>query len=153
MIAKILVAANIVLLLFIWIFTGVHYASLPEIIPTHFDLQGNIDGEDHKRIVWLLPSLATFIFFIFFAISRDPKSPMVRVPDNFRNRKSLDLIFYSMLLPVMMLFADSVVENILIAQGRIKELTDIFFILIMLLFLVMGFNIYYLIKNGKKTQN
>jgi len=44
-----------------WILTIVNYNSLPEIIPIHQDLKGNIDNYGGKASIWFLPVISTLI--------------------------------------------------------------------------------------------
>ncbi len=60
----ILLIVNTLLLAVIWVFTGIKYAGLPEVIPTHFDIHGNVDGESGKTVIWLLPCIAAFIHLL-----------------------------------------------------------------------------------------
>ncbi|WP_347216954.1 DUF1648 domain-containing protein [Chryseobacterium sp.] len=125
----ILLIVNTLLLVVIWVFTGIKYAGLPEIIPTHFDIHGNVDGESGKATIWLLPCIGTFIHLLFIGI-KDPKSSLLNIPQSFRNEKTLKLYLYSLELPVMILFLDIIVESIRVAEGKQKELSDaVFFIL------------------------
>lgn len=127
--SSILLIVNTLLLLVIWVFTGIKYAGLPDVIPTHFDFQGNVDGESGKESIWALPCIATFVHLLFIGI-KDPNSPLLNVPQSFRNKKTLKFYLYSLELPVMILFLDIIVESIRVAEGKQKELSDaVFFIL------------------------
>lgn len=148
MAAKILLIINILLLVSIWVFTGWKYAGLPEIVPTHFVVNGTVDGYDHKRAIWFLPSIATFLFFILFAVTRDPKSPMLNVPDSFRNKKSLELFAYSILASLLLLFGYIVLETVLVAEGKTDKFGNLFFFLLGLLFAVIGTNLFIMFKKG-----
>ncbi|MCS3530675.1 DUF1648 domain-containing protein [Chryseobacterium sp. JUb7] len=144
-----LLIINIALLIFIWVFTGVKYAELPEIVPSHFAVNGKVDGESAKNTIWFLPAIATFVFLALIGVSRNPDSPLLHVPQSFRNKETLKLYMYSMLLPVLLLLGDTVVESILIAQGRLAEMTNIVFVLLALMFGVMGFCIFKMLKESR----
>lgn len=152
-VSSILLAVNIFLLVFIWIFTGIEYAGLPEIVPSHFAVNGTVDGESEKRAIWFLPAIATFMFLLFVGIPRDPNSPLLNVPESYRNKESLKMLLYSILLPVLLLLADTIVESIWIAQGKLKEMTIAVFVLLSLLFIVIGVNIFFMIKSGKPEKS
>ncbi|MEY8761182.1 DUF1648 domain-containing protein [Chryseobacterium tongliaoense] len=149
MMTKVLLTVNILLLISIWVFVGLKYAGLPEIIPTHFVINGGADGYDHKKIIWFLPSIATFLFFILFAVTRDPHSPMLNVPDNFRNKKSVELFSYSILLSLLLLLGYTILKTISVAEGKTDTLGDLFFVFLGLLFAVIGANIFIMFKKGK----
>jgi len=151
-ISNVLLTVNILLLVFIWIFIAVEYKGLPEIIPSHFAVNGTVDGESEKRAIWFLPAVATFIFLLLVGIPKDPNSPLLNVPDSYRNKESLRLLMYSILLPVLLLFGDIIVESIWVAQGKLTEMTNAVFVLLSLLLIVIGANIFCMIKKGKLEQ-
>ena len=147
--SSLLLAINIILLVFIWVFIGVNYAGLPETVPTHFAVNGNVDGESEKRAIWFLPGIATFLFLLLAGIPRNPDSPMLNVPNSYRNKESLKLFAYSILLPILLLLADTVVESVLIAQGKLQEMSNAVFVLLALSFVVIGIHIFRMIKESK----
>ena len=147
--SSLLLAINIILLVFIWVFIGVNYAGLPEIVPSHFAVNGNVDGESEKRAIWFLPGIATFIFLLLVGIPRNPDSPMLNVPSSYRNKESLKFFAYSILLPILLLLADTVVESILIAQGKLQEMSNAVFVLLPLSLIVIGMHIFRMIKESK----
>ena len=59
-------------LLILWICVFAHYASLPEIIPTHFNLQGEIDGTGGKDSIWLLMTITTIIAIGMYVLTKYP---------------------------------------------------------------------------------
>lgn len=151
--SRILLIVNILLLIVIWIFTGIKYAELPEIIPTHFDFQGNVDGESEKSMIWIPPCIAAFISFVFWGVPKNPNSPLVNVPDSFRNKETLELYMFSLQFPVMLLFLDIVVESIRIAEGKQTELSNAVFFILALLFIVLGVGMVKAIHEGKKQKS
>lgn len=142
--------ANIVLLSFIWGFTIYSYSDLPEIVPTHFAVNGTVNGEDHKKTIWFLPAIATFIFLLLTGIPRNPDSPMLNVPKSFRNKEKLKVFSYSILCVMLILLADTVVESILIAQGKLNEMSNAVFFLLPLLLFIIGIHIYRMIRDGRR---
>lgn len=151
----ILLIVNTLLLIAIWVFVGIKYAGLPDVIPTHFNFDGNIDGESGKATIWAIPCIATFIAVLFAGISREPNSPLLNVPKSFRNKKTLELYMYSIQFPVMLLFLDIVIESIRIAEGKQAKLSEIVFFIVGLLFAVIGVGLIKSIKEGitKKSNN
>ncbi|MDF2932956.1 MAG: hypothetical protein K0R36_2287 [Chryseobacterium sp.] len=147
--SSLLLSINIILLVFIWVFVGVNYAGLPETVPSHFAVNGNVDGESEKRAIWFLPGIATFLFLLLVGIPRNPDSPMLNVPGSYRNKESLKLFAYSILLPILFLLADTVVESILIAQGKLQEMSNAVFVLLALLLIVVGIHIFKMIKESQ----
>lgn len=147
-ISSILLFVNILLIIFIWTFTIVSYAALPEIIPTHFAVNGTVDGENHKKAIWFLPAIATFLFLLLVGIPRNPDSPMLNVPNSYRNKEKLKFFSYSILLPVLLLLTDTIVESVFVAQGKLQEMSYAVFVLLGLLFAVIGLNILKMLKEG-----
>ena len=156
-VSGLLLALNVILLSFIWIFTATTYAGLPEIVPSHFAVNGTVDGESEKRAIWILPAIGTFIFLLLVGIPKNPDSPLLNVPASYRNKESLKILMYSILLPALLLLADTIVESVLIAQGKLQEMSFAAFILLGLLFTVLGMHIFRMIKEGNleksKIQN
>jgi uncharacterized membrane protein len=61
---------NFGLLIFLWWFTVKHYKSLPQIIPVHFDFDGKFGS---KKYSFLMPVLATVLYFLLGYIVREPE--------------------------------------------------------------------------------
>lgn len=152
--SSLLLTINIILLVFIWIFIGINFAGLPETVPSHFAVNGNVDGASEKKAIWILPMIATFLFLLLVGISRDQDSPMLNVPKSYRNKESLKFFANSTLLPILLLLADTVVESILIARGKLRGMSNAVFILLALVFVVIGIHIFRMIKESKsETSN
>ncbi|MBW7675770.1 DUF1648 domain-containing protein [Chryseobacterium chendengshani] len=147
--SSILLVINILLLIFIWGFTGVNYAGLPETLPSHFAVNGTVDGESEKRAIWFLPGIATFVSLLLVGIPKNPDSPLLNVPNSYRNRESLKLFAYSILLSILLLLSDTVVESILIAQGKLREMSNAVFVFLALLFVVIGIHIFRMLRERK----
>ena len=56
----------------LWVITFLFYAQLPEIIPTHFNGAGQIDGMGSKNTIWLLPAITTILFAGLTVLNRYP---------------------------------------------------------------------------------
>ncbi len=55
-----------------WIWILIEYFRIPETIPTHFNLQGEIDSYGSKSSLFLLPAFSTFIFILLSWINKYP---------------------------------------------------------------------------------
>lgn len=69
---KFLEAIGIIGLLFlvglpIWFYSG-----LPEVIPSHFDINGEIDSFSNKKKIWLLPMIGLNLFFVISILNQYP---------------------------------------------------------------------------------
>src|SRR5512135_219814 len=49
-------------LIFMWALTILKYTSLPESIPTHFDVSGKVDSYGSRSTILFLPVLSTILF-------------------------------------------------------------------------------------------
>jgi uncharacterized membrane protein len=154
-ISSLLFIANILLLVTIWSFAAMKYAGLPEIIPTHFDCSGKVDGQAGKNTIWMLPCLATFISLLFWWISKNPNSSLVNVPNSFREKGKIRLYIFSLQLPVMTLLLDIMVESIRVAEGKQTELSHAVFYILGAMFAVIGIGLVISIREGitKKSDN
>ncbi|WP_250255612.1 DUF1648 domain-containing protein [Chryseobacterium sp. Marseille-Q3244] len=148
----ILLIVNTLLLVVIWVFTGIKYAELPDVIPTHFDFQGNVDGESGKATIWVLPCIATFIHLLFIGI-KDPNLSLLNVPQSFRNKRTLKLYLFSLELPVMVLFLDIIVESIRVAEGKQTELSDAVFFILGAMMMIIGIGLIKSFREGKTKSN
>lgn len=147
--SSVLLFFNSLILLFIWVFTAFNFVALPETIPTHFTINGTVNGEGNKNSIWILPVISTFIFLMLVSIPKNPDSPLLNVPKSFRNTETLKLYMYSMLFPVMLLLGDTVMESILVSKGKLNTMTDAVFFILALLFGVFGISIFKMIKGSK----
>ena len=148
-VSSLLLTINIILFIFFWFFVGINYSDLPEIVPSHFTVNGSVDGVSEKKAIWILPVIAIFLFLLLVGISRNPDSPMLNVPNSYRNKDSLKFFANSTLLPILLLLSDTVVESTLIAQGKLQEMSSAVFILLALVFIVISIHIYKMIKESK----
>lgn len=65
--------AGFSLLLGYWVFLFIIYPSLPESIPSHMDVKGNVDGYSNKISVWALPKVATILYALLTLCSFFPR--------------------------------------------------------------------------------
>jgi len=78
LIAKMSVLSAIVLT--VW-----HYGSLPESVPSHFNLSGATDAYSTKQIMWVLPVVALILYGGLTVLSRYPHAlnyPFAITPEN-----------------------------------------------------------------------
>lgn len=65
---------NLVLILFLWIYTLRIFKKLPEKIPTHFDFEGKPDHFGEKIFAFFLPVLSVIFYVVFFFITKYPET-------------------------------------------------------------------------------
>ncbi|WP_160135900.1 DUF1648 domain-containing protein [Chryseobacterium sp. c4a] len=151
--SSILLIVNTLLLIVIWAFTGVKYAGLPEIIPTHFDIHGNVNSESGKMTIWLLPCIAAVIHFLFILKSNNPDSPFVNVPKSFHNQKNWKLYLFTLQVPIMVLFLDIIVESIRIAERKQTELSNVIYFILAVLLAMIAIGFIKSMKEGVTKSN
>lgn len=71
---KIIEAIALIIFISIWVTVIYFYKSLPQIIPVHFDLSGNVDRMGDKSSIFTLPFIASFIYLLLTIISKYPQS-------------------------------------------------------------------------------
>ena len=60
------------IVLIIWCIIVVNYNSLPDSIPNHYNLSGNIIGYSSKATMWMHPIIASLIFALMLVINHRP---------------------------------------------------------------------------------
>lgn len=69
---KILEILGWIFIIAIWCMTIISYNQLPDIIPTHFNLKGEVNGFGEKWMILLLASLATILFLVMSYLNKFP---------------------------------------------------------------------------------
>jgi uncharacterized membrane protein len=62
----------LIVLIATWGFIIYHFNKLPDIIATHFDLNGNPNGFGSKFTIWLLPIIITLVYILIYVLNRYP---------------------------------------------------------------------------------
>lgn len=65
-------AATVSLLVVLWAYALISYSSLPEIVPTHIDFKGEVDGTGNKTTIWFLMGITTFVTIGIHILTRLP---------------------------------------------------------------------------------
>lgn len=61
-----------ILLFLMWAFTIYAFIRMPEIIPTHFNASGKVDDYGNKMMLFILPLIATIIYFGLSQLNKYP---------------------------------------------------------------------------------
>ncbi len=64
--------ACIGLLIISWIYAVIQYPKLPTEIPTHYTINGVVDGFGPKSTIWILPAVGTGIVLLLSFVNRYP---------------------------------------------------------------------------------
>jgi len=134
-------------LAFLLIYPTIHFGSLPEEIPTHFDLNGQPDDYDKKSSIWILPVIGLLIFIMFYFIQKIPHTFNYGVKitaENAETQYKIALrIMYALNAIVMISFAYLNYSTIQIALGKATELGSAFTpIFILGIFGIIGIGIF-----------
>lgn len=70
----ILEVGSLMLLGIFWYFVIDNYNALPEKIPSHFNIRGEVDGYGSKSSLFILPTIASMLFIGLAVLSRFPHS-------------------------------------------------------------------------------
>ncbi|MCK8480195.1 DUF1648 domain-containing protein [Psychroserpens algicola] len=63
---------SITLLILMIVYVAMSYQELPEIIPSHFNGKGEVDGHSEKSMLWLLPGISVAMFIGLFILNKYP---------------------------------------------------------------------------------
>lgn len=66
---------NLILLILVVlhiVYVGMSFSELPEIIPTHFNAEGQADGYGSKGFIWLLPGVSVLLYAALSVLIRYP---------------------------------------------------------------------------------
>lgn len=75
-----------------WIFSLYSYNSLPDVIPTHFSIDGEADDFSNKSTILILPVIGTILFIGMTILNRFPQIfnyPVKITPENARRQYTL----------------------------------------------------------------
>ncbi|MBS1570813.1 MAG: DUF1648 domain-containing protein [Bacteroidetes bacterium] len=143
---------NVIILVFHWVFVVFYFFKLPNIIPIHFDLDGNVDGYGSKKSIILLPIISTGIFFLLQYMSKNPYAPGLNIPDEMRENPQLtELFLQSLCLLCLLMFVSIDWEITQVAVGKIPPQLFMPIVLLVLMFIMM-FVFFYIAKRIKKNK-
>ncbi|XZF13513.1 DUF1648 domain-containing protein [Chitinophagaceae bacterium MMS25-I14] len=129
---KFLEICSFLLLISAWVIAGYGYSILPETIPTHFDLQGKINGYGNKLTVFILPFIAVLLYVLLTWMVRFPQyfnylKPVT--PENAKQQYTAATAMIRWLKAIILLvFVIITADIVLTASGR-KGIGVIFFLL------------------------
>lgn len=112
---------SIAALLFLWIHAFYFYSKLPDTIPVHYNIKGEVDRYGSKGTIWFLPTLGLVIFSGFGLLNRYPHVFNYAKPiteENALREYSLAVRLFRLLRVIILLFF--VFINIQIIEGISK---------------------------------
>ncbi|WP_420572397.1 DUF1648 domain-containing protein [Kordia sp.] len=63
---------TLTILVVLWCYAIMEYTSMPDIIPTHFNSKGEVDGTGSKGTIWLLMAITTVITIGLHILTKYP---------------------------------------------------------------------------------
>lgn len=63
---------TIVIIILLWIFTIYSFSKAPQILVSHFNIQGKPDGYSSKSFLFFMPALASALTILMFFLNRFP---------------------------------------------------------------------------------
>lgn len=143
---------SLILIVFLWYFVISNYKELPEKIAHHFDLQGNPDQWGNKKIIWLMPFLASMLWIGLSAISLIPHTfnyPVKITEENVKYQYTLSLRFFRIVKALVMLVFILGVYSMKMSSTEINYSSN-FDIFVLLGGLALTFIVYFYLANRNK---
>lgn len=63
---------TLTVLIILWCYAIMEYMSMPDIIPTHFNLAGEVDGTGSKTTIWFLLGITTILSIGIYILTKYP---------------------------------------------------------------------------------
>jgi len=145
-------ALVIVAIIFQWIYVSMHFGSLPDVIPVHFDARGDADGFGKKAMIWMLPAISTLLCTGLLALTRIPhllNYPAKITEENAGKQYKLagQLLRY-MALSLVTVFLLILLTSIQMAEaGTGKEKAWLFPVILAIIFVPTIYFIIQMVKN------
>ncbi len=149
---KIIEFISWVLLIIFWSFTLFNYTTLPEIIPTHFNGLGKVDGHGESWIILTLPFISTAIAIGLTILNNYPHKlnyTTTITPENAQKNYTIAtrlMRFLKLIIIFVFFYIHS--KTIQIASGIVKDAGQWF--LLTIFALVFGWLFYFLISISNK---
>jgi len=74
-----------------FLLVGINYGRLPDEIPTHFGIDGKPDKWSSKKMIFLLPIIATFMYGLMILVN---KESLINVPQNVEVSDAMDMLYH-----------------------------------------------------------
>lgn len=147
---------SFVLLIFIWDYIFINYRNLPLTVPVHFDWDGKPNFFIPRIMIWFLAGIATFIYLLIFYLTKNIKSPMLKMPQNIKddtNKAERIVSFFHLI--IMLILAVTTYESIAVGLQKYDAVSPITnYLIVVLLLSVFVMMIYsYMISKRSASQN
>ncbi|WP_430409655.1 DUF1648 domain-containing protein [Kordia sp.] len=146
------------ILLFIWGYACISYTTLPDKIPMHFDINGEVDGYGGRTSIWVLLVITTVITVGMYVLTKYPhihnymeEITEQNAPRNYKMSCRLLRFVNLFTMLVMLYIVYSIIEK---ASGNDIILESSFIYIILAFSVVMPLILYvYILKKKKDTSS
>ncbi|MEP0265901.1 SdpI family protein [Dokdonia sp.] len=89
----------LIIVLLPFLYLGYLYADLPETVPTHWNMRGEIDDWGSKSMLWIIPFATSFLGYILLSLAPkiDPKGQIKQMGAKFYQLKFIIVLFLATL--------------------------------------------------------
>jgi len=89
----------IIIALLPFLYLGYLYADLPDTVPTHWNIEGQIDNWGSKSMLWIIPFITGFLGYVLMSLAPkiDPKGQIKQMGAKFYQLKFIIVLFLSVL--------------------------------------------------------
>lgn len=109
-------------LLACWVIPLSFYASLPDTIPTHFDISGQTNGYSTRAGIWGLPVLITFVYFVLTLAGKLPPNNNGIYPASERIYRAIVRLLQLLKLEIAVLTAVTIYLIMLLATNKLMQM-------------------------------
>jgi uncharacterized membrane protein len=148
---KIIEVIGISLLILLWSMSLYYYKELPETIPIHFNGLGEADGYGSKKTIFMLPIIATMLYFFLFYLSRSPETfnYSVKITPENKEQQYNNAVRLMKIMSVVIVIIFLIIDYSTIKTALNKENNIGFYTLPLVLSIIFVPIIYYIYKSFK----
>lgn len=153
---RVLEALTLLSLVFSFAFIGYYYSELPDRVPAHFGLDGEVNRYDEKSMIWLIPMLLSAICFGVYKLNKHPylyNYPIKITQENAKkhyNRASKIIRYINLSIAFICAVITYEIVNIVLQNTNSFSLFSNYFLIIIIAFLTLT-PIFMVIKKIAKT--
>ena len=137
---------SILILVYNFIYLFINWSTIPQSIPTHYDLQGVVDNYGGKQSLLLIPIISLIIFCVISFLQKFPEISNTPIKLTVENKHQIYAVQNSMII-TLKLITISIFFYISIMQTTLKQISSAF--LPITIFLLLITFVYYLYKMNK----
>ena len=138
--------ASILILVYNFIYLFINWSTIPQSIPTHYNLQGIVDNYGGKQSLLLIPIISLIIFCVISFLQKFPEISNTPIKLTVENKNRVYAVQNSMII-TLKLITISIFFYISIMQTTLKQISSAF--LPITIFLLLITFVYYLYKMNK----